>query len=136
MESTVNLEKAKEILDSGMSQATEMLKSNEQLNELVGNVQKKLNEVPLLSSAIQDAPVMFDLVKSYAKKEYTEVSPKVIAAIVSSFLYLVKKKDLISDNLPIIGLLDDIAVAAVALKMVEPELKAFSEWKASRPETA
>ncbi len=136
METTVDLEKAKEILNSGMSRANELLQSNEQVSGLIDSVQKKLNEVPLLNTALADAPVMFDLVKSYVKKEYTEVSPKVVAALVSSFLYLVKKKDLIPDSLPIIGILDDIAVAAVALKMVEPELKAFTDWKAARSEAA
>ena len=55
-----------------------------------------------------------------------------IDAIVSSFLYFVKRKDLIPDNIPLIGHLDDIGVAMVALKMVEPELSAYAQWRQTR----
>ena len=75
---------------------------------------------------------MVSMVKSYATKEYAAVSPKVVATIVSAFLYLVKRKDLIPDNLPILGQLDDIAVVVLALNFVQPEINAFREWKAAQ----
>ena len=43
--------------------------------------------------------------------------------------YLVKKKDIIPDNIPILGLVDDLAVLGVALKFCDPELKAFKAWR-------
>ena len=63
------------------------------------------------------------------KKDYTVVSPKVIACLVGAILYLIKKKDLVSDNIPIVGHVDDLAVMGLALKLSEKELKAFSEWR-------
>ena len=92
-------------------------------------VQAKVDKIPLLRDAIKDLPVMASMVKSYVTKEYTNVSPKVIATIVSAFIYLVKKKDFISDSIPLLGQLDDIAVIALALKFIEPELKEFLNWK-------
>ena len=53
----------------------------------------------------------------------------IIAAIL---IYFVKIKDLIPDNIPLIGHLDDIGVAMVALKMVEPELSAYAQWRQTR----
>lgn len=125
----INVEKAKEILDGGLDKANEILKNNEQINKLMEEVQTKVDKIPLLRDAIKDLPVMVSMVKSYAKKEYTTVSPKVIATIVSAFVYLIKKKDFISDSIPILGQLDDIAVVALALKFIEPELKDFLNWK-------
>ena len=124
----VNLEKAKEILDGGLEKANALLKDNEQIKEVVETVQEKIDSVPILKSTVADLPVMVSMVKSYVKKEY-EVSPKVVATIVSAFLYLVKRKDLIPDSLPILGQLDDIAVIALALKFVSPEIKAYASWK-------
>ena len=124
----VNLEKAKEILDRGLEKANALLKDNEQIKEVVETVQEKIDSVPILKSTVADLPVMVSMVKSYVKKEY-EVSPKVVATIVSAFLYLVKRKDLIPDSLPILGQLDDIAVIALALKFVSPEIKAYASWK-------
>ncbi|MBR2801723.1 MAG: DUF1232 domain-containing protein [Erysipelotrichaceae bacterium] len=124
----VNLEKAKEILDGGLEKANALLKDNEQIKEVVETVQEKIDSVPILKSTVADLPVMVSMVKSYVKKEY-EVSPKVVATIVSAFLYLVKRKDLIPDSLPILGQLDDVAVIALALKFVQPEIKAYASWK-------
>ena len=45
---------------------------------------------------------------------------------------LVKRKDLIPDSIPFIGVLDDVAVLGLALEMVKPELKAFRDSKAER----
>lgn len=125
----INVEKAKEILDGGLEKANEIIKNNEQINKLMEDVQAKVDKIPLLRDAIKDLPVMASMVTSYVKKEYTAVSPKVIATVVSAFIYLVKRKDLISDSIPILGQLDDIAVIALALKFVEPELKEFLNWK-------
>ena len=58
-----------------------------------------------------------------------------IALLVGAFLYLVKKKDLIADNKPFVGYVDDIAVLALALKLSEPELNAFSTWRNEQVDT-
>lgn len=128
-ESTINLEKAKQILEEGMDKASEIIKNNEQLNEVLKNVQAKIDQFPILKSTLEDGQTMFEMVKKYVSKEYTAVSPKVIATLVSAFLYMLKKKDLINDNIPILGVLDDAAVVAVALKFCAPELDAFKKWE-------
>ena len=52
--------------------------------------------------------------------------------MVGAILYLLKKNDLIPDSIPVIGIADDLAVVGLALKLSEPELRAFSEWRASQ----
>ena len=132
MESFINLDKVKEALEGGVEQAAGLLKDNEKINSLIDNVQAKIKEVPQLDSLIGDVPVMVDMVKSYVKKEYTVVSPKVVALLVSAFLYLVKRKDIVSDAIPVLGLLDDIAMIGLTVKLSGPELQAFREWKAAQ----
>ncbi|MBR3227505.1 MAG: DUF1232 domain-containing protein [Erysipelotrichaceae bacterium] len=130
MENTViNTEKAKELLDGGLDKAKELLKSNDEVNRLIEEVQQKVKDTPLLGQAVADLPVMIDMVKSYITKEYDVVSPKVIATIVSAFLYLITRKDLIKDTIPVLGQLDDIAVVVLAINFIGPELKEFTKWK-------
>ncbi|MBR2578426.1 MAG: DUF1232 domain-containing protein [Erysipelotrichaceae bacterium] len=130
MENTViNTEKAKELLDGGLDKAKELLKSNDEVNKLIDEVQQKVKETPLLGQAVADLPVMIDMVKSYITKEYDVVSPKVIATIVSAFLYLITRKDLIKDTIPVLGQLDDIAVVVLAINFIGPELKEYTKWK-------
>ncbi len=136
MEKYFNLDKAKEILDSGLNQAQELLKDTSKIDSLLQELEGKLADIPTVGTSLARVPLMIRMVKSYITKEYTNVSPKVIAALVSSFLYLVKKKDLIPDNIPLIGHLDDIGVIAVALKLCEKELGEYAEWKDGKREAA
>ena len=46
-----------------------------------------------------------------------------------AFLYLIKKKDLIPDSIPVIGIADDVAVLGVALKLVEKDVQAYRQWR-------
>ena len=131
----IDTEKAKEILDSGMEQANELLDHPEQLQALLIQVTDKMKTVPVLGTVVSELPTMVSLVKSYVTKEYPDVSPKVIAAAVSGFIYLIKKKDLIPDNIPVLGQLDDIAVIALALSLIKPELDAYRSWQENHPET-
>ena len=39
--------------------------------------------------------------------------------------------DLIPDVIPVVGLVDDAAVIAICLLMIEQELHDYSEWKAA-----
>ncbi|MBQ4506825.1 MAG: DUF1232 domain-containing protein [Firmicutes bacterium] len=132
MDSVFNLDKAKEILDSGVGKAEEMLKDNDQINQLLAQINQKLEQYPQLAETVKDVPTMIDMVKCYITKDYTVVSPKVVASLISAFLYLVSRKDLIPDNVPILGLLDDIAVIGLAVKFSAPELKAFEEWRSAK----
>ncbi len=136
MEKYFNLDKAKEILDSGLNQAQELLKDTSKIDSLLQELEGKLAGIPTVGTSLARVPLMIRMVKSYVTKEYTNVSPKVIAALVSSFLYLVKKKDLIPDNIPLIGHLDDIGVIAVAPKLCEKELGEYAEWKDGKREAA
>ena len=91
----------------------------------------KITEINV-AETVKDIPVMINMIRDYITKEYTVVSPKVVASLVSAFLYLVSRKDLINDRIPVLGLLDDIAVIGLAVKFSEPELRAYSEWKSAK----
>lgn len=132
MDTIVSLDKAKEMIDSGLEQAAVIIKNNEQLDDLMTKVQTKIDETPVLSTASADFRTTLQMVRSYAKKEYTGISPKTAAILVSALLYLIKRKDLINDSIPLIGALDDLAVIAAALKLSEPDLKAYLEWKKAK----
>ncbi len=124
------LDQAKELLDKGMAEAQGIIQNPSRVDEILVQLEEKLKEVPAIGNTLADLPLMIAMVKAWIKKEYTEVSPKVIACLVGAFLYLIKKKDLIPDRIPVIGIADDLAVLGLALKMSEPELKAFSAWRA------
>ncbi|MBE6109972.1 MAG: DUF1232 domain-containing protein [Erysipelotrichaceae bacterium] len=135
MANEFNLDKAKEVLDAGMNQAQELIQDPSKINDVLDQVQEKIKDIPVVGTDLANIPTMISMVKSYVTKEYTEVSPKVVAALVSALLYVLKGRDLIPDAIPILGQVDDVAVIAVAMKLIAPEIEAFKQWQAAK-ETA
>ena len=129
-------ERAQEVLNEEMIEAQELISNPSKVDEILIQLEEKLKAVPVIGSTLSDLPLMISMIKAWIKKEYTVVSPKVIACLVGSVLYFIRKKDLVSDSIPILGHLDDIAVLGLALKLSEKELKAFSDWRAGKAEGA
>lgn len=126
------IEQAQEALGSCAAQAQEVISNPSKITDTLAQLEKKLEEAPVIGSTVADVPVMISMVKGYVTKEYTDVSPKVIASLVGAFLYLVAKTDIIPDSVPIAGFVDDIAVLGLALNINKPELEAFKQWQAAQ----
>ena len=120
-----------EILNKATMEAQDFINNPSRLDQLLVNLENTLQKVPMIGESISELPTMISMVKSWIKKEYA-VSGKVLATIVGAFLDVVKGKDLISDNIPVVGRADDIAVVGLALKFVEPEVKAYKSWRDGR----
>ncbi|MBR1901018.1 MAG: DUF1232 domain-containing protein [Lachnospiraceae bacterium] len=124
-----DINSAKAALEGGMSEAQELIRDPAKIEGLLVNMEAALKDIPVAGDTLSKVPLTVSLIKSYITKEYTEVSPKVIVSLLSAFIYLLKKKDLIADNIPLLGQVDDIAVMGLALNFVEPELNAYAQWR-------
>ena len=121
---------ARGIVEGGVEKAQAIMNDPQQLDELLQSLQEKLSALPeTAANAFRNVPLMASMVKSYVTQEYTEVSPKVVVSLISAFVYFVAQKDLIPDSTPIVGYLDDIAVAGIAMAINEPELNAYAQWR-------
>ncbi len=129
------LDAAKGLLEQGMAEAQSLLKNTPKVDELLVQMENTLAEIPTIGATLSQVPLMISMVKSYITGDYTEVSPKVIATLVAAFIYVVKKKDLISDNIAVLGMADDLGVLGLALKFCEPELNAYKEFRDGKKET-
>ncbi len=125
----LTMEKAKGLLEQGMNEAQGLMQEPSKVDDLLIRLENTLSEVPTAGTTLSQVPLMISMVKGYITREYTEVSPKVIATLIAGFLYVVRKKDLIPDNLPVIGMADDLGVLGLALKFCEPELMAYKEFR-------
>ncbi len=132
MSSIVSQEEAEKALNENLEEANRIVSDPDQLSSLLVQVQEKLAGVPVLGTIVTDLPDMIMMVKSYITKEYPNVSAKVIVTVISAFIYLIKRDDIINDRIPLIGLLDDAAVLAIALNFIKPELDAYKAWSAEK----
>ena len=135
MDNTFSTDQAQEILEKSGQEAQELVQDPVKMEELLRELPEKLQAVPGVGGILKDIPLTIALVKSFVAGEYRAVSPQIILPVVGAFAYLIKKKDLIRDSIPVLGYADDLAVLGLALKAIEPELEAFEAWqKGEMPE--
>lgn len=79
-----------------------------------------------------DARLAVLLVSDYLRGRYVDIPWWAIAAVVFSLIYALSPIDLIPDFIPVIGLMDDAAVFALCVGLVEKDLKRYAEWRARR----
>ena len=119
--------KAQEKLEQGYPKAEKVLNNNKKLDEVL--TEKKLNLLPVVGTSLAMIPSMISLVRSYTKKEYTEIPIGTIIAIVSALIYFVSPVDLIPDVIPVAGHLDDAAVVGACLALVKSDLDDYKKWR-------
>ena len=131
-----DFDKAQILLDGETGEAQDAVRDPSRMDAILMQLEEKLKAVPAIGNTLADVPLMIAMIKAWIREEYTAVSPKVIVCLVASILYLLKRRDLIHDGIPVVGIADDLAVMALALKLSEPELKAFAQWRASQGDRA
>lgn len=78
---------------------------------------------------------LFRLIKLSASGEYTGVPSTTVVAAVAVLIYFLSPIDLIPDFIPVVGLLDDMALVAWFSTSIKHELDKFHEWEATKNAT-
>lgn len=98
----------------------------------------KLSKIQLAKEAfkhkgfIKKIPVIVRMVKSVMAKGGYKPAAKnmIIPGLV--FVYLVSPIDILPDWIPVVGVLDDFALLALAIPMLISEAEKFIEWELSK----
>lgn len=98
-------------------------------------VEKKLREKRGLSRFFSDVKTLFAMLRDYYRGRYREMPFLTIAAIVAAILYLVSPIDFLPDFIPVIGIIDDITVLAVCIRMVRSDIKKYVAWRLRQEKT-
>jgi uncharacterized membrane protein YkvA (DUF1232 family) len=92
-------------------------------------IQKKFRSRGPLQRFVDDGRLLIAAARDYWAGRYRRMPWGTVAAVVFTLLYVLNPLDLIPDVLPIIGELDDAAVIAACLFLVEMDLTKYREWK-------
>ena len=121
--------KFKNIINDNAERAKAYLNDDDKIEKLFRDFEEKLKLIPQVGDRAADLAVMLSLVRAYAKKQYTNVPPRTIAFAVGAILYIVYPFDLIPDYVLGFGQLDDIAIIALLLKTIYPDLQIYKKWQ-------
>ncbi|MDO4175848.1 MAG: DUF1232 domain-containing protein [Bacillota bacterium] len=129
-------QKAEEFLAANKGKAAAILEDGGKLDELLDKLEAKLREIPKAGEYLAEVPLMISMVKDYAQKDYPDVPLGTILAIIAAFLYLVNPKDIVPDNVPVVGLVDDAAVITACIALTKSDLGEYSKWKDAKKAAA
>lgn len=76
--------------------------------------------------------LFFEMIGDYRKNKYKLISESTIITFILSIVYVISPIDIIPDGIGIVGLLDDMAVIAFAIRSCYEELCAYKLWLATR----
>ncbi len=116
-------------LEKGYDEAKEVLNNSDKMERFLQRLERKLKIIPLAGEKLAAVPVMASLIKSYVKKEYTDVPIGTIIAVISALTYVISPIDLIPDSIPVLGYFDDAAVVAACWKLVESDIEEYTQWR-------
>ena len=116
-------------LKKGYKKAEILLHDENKLEIFLQKIENKLTIVPIVGNALSYIPVMIPMIRSYVRKEYTEIPIGSIISMISALIYFVSPVDIIPDFLPVVGYLDDAAVVAACIKLVKSDIDDYKQWR-------
>ena len=121
------------IYEKGKKKAEKLLKDEDKVERLLQKMEKKLKVLPVVGGTFSLVPAMISLIRSYIKKEYTEVPLGTILGVLSAIIYIVSPVDLVPDFIPGGGYIDDAAILILCLKAgAEDDIKEYNNWRENR----
>lgn len=114
-----------------------MMKDQSYLDKTDKIIEQKERVLSKLTGALEKyadiVKDMLSLVKDYAFGSCPEFfSKKTVTIVAATILYILNPVDLVSDFIPVVGLLDDTLIVELCLGMVSNDLKKYHEWKAEQ----
>ena len=120
--------------------ASKIIEDKDKTRDFLLKARKWLEDkknIPVIGSIIDDVLTMIDMVGDYVAGNYKQIPVPTIISVVAAIAYLISPIDLIPDFIPVIGLLDDVAVITLVLNLgVSVELDKYRKWKAGNLETS
>ena len=116
--------------ESALERARSMIEDQQMISDLLDAAFVQLGNMSRGLYDIQDQfSATLRMLKAWVKREYTDISPKALIALLAAVIYFVNPLDLVSDFIPFIGWADDIAILTYVIKVCNKEIERFMAWE-------
>lgn len=111
------------------SRAADYIKDKGKLGKLLNRALSKGVNSEKLKDVWDNIQLFINCVRDWMSGEYRDISKSTIILVVAALLYLVSPFDIVSDFIPVTGLLDDITIIGFVFKKVAGDLESYKLWK-------
>ena len=125
----MNEELVSKALEERKGEAEELINDVDKMEHFLERLEQKLALVPKVGDKLTDIPILVSMIRSYMKKEYTEIPVGTIIGVVAALIYFVSPIDAIADAIPVVGYIDDVVVVGWAIKMIHDDLQEYRQWR-------
>ncbi|MGI5824083.1 MAG: YkvA family protein [Bacillota bacterium] len=129
MDHNIDEQKALAVLKRNYGEAEDLLNDYDKMERFLQRLEKKLKTIPKAGNILAVVPTMVSLIRSYIKKEYTDIPIGTVIAIISALIYFLYPIDLIPDAILGAGYTDDAVVIIACLKLVKSDVDEYAEWR-------
>jgi uncharacterized membrane protein YkvA (DUF1232 family) len=99
-------------------------------------IKKKFRHGGPLQRFFNDGQLLLSMIRDYWARTYRKVPFGVIGAAVFTLLYVFNPLDMVPDVIPLVGQIDDAALVAACLMLVEHDLRSYEAWRQDKGESA
>lgn len=128
---------ASPIFKKFVGKAEEYIKKPTRVKQLLNDAYTKASDKKDVGSIAHEAwetiQTMLRLIRTSVSGEYTGLPTSTVVAAVAVTIYFLSPIDLIPDFIPVLGLLDDVALVAWFSTTIKDEMEKFVEWEKTRP---
>lgn len=120
-----------------LGKAEEYIKKPTRIKQLLTDAYQKASDKKDLGSIAHEAwetlQTLLRLIRASVSGEYTGLPTSTVVGAVAVTIYFLSPIDLIPDFIPVLGLLDDVALVAWFSTTIKEQMDRFEEWEKTRP---
>lgn len=119
--------------DSLIKQAEQVYTNDEKIGLLIDQAFTAIGKLTEKYYLVQDQLIAITrMLSAWARREYTQMSPKTVISLIATLIYVVNPIDIIPDFIPFVGDLDDLFVLSYLANLLNAELQKFMAWERSK----
>lgn len=123
----VSENQAKQLLESRLIHSKNLVQDKNLIHTFLRGVELKFKSVPFAKDNryLAQIPDLVTMVYDYVDGAYEDISLDSIHVAVAGLVYFLSRNDLIDDNIPELGYIDDVAVLSYCVKTIEKDLNVY-----------